>query len=209
MLIERIRVGTLQSNTYIITDQDKTMIIDAGDDAQFIISKLSKENLHPQFIISTHGHFDHNLAVYELILTYKAKFMINKNDEFLLKQMKYSAKYFTGNNSVLSPQKIDRNLKNNDNIKVGNLKFNIIETPGHTPGSICLYEKKSKVLFTGDLIFKDGNIGRYDFSYSDKKCIMNSIRKILILPDETTIYPGHGDPTSIGYEKIMLNELIN
>jgi glyoxylase-like metal-dependent hydrolase (beta-lactamase superfamily II) len=95
-----------------------------------------------------------------------------------------------------------KNIKelNNKKFHVSRLTFDFISTPGHTPGSVCFYFQKEKVIFTGDTLFKDG-IGRYDFSYSDKKDLFKSLKKILSLPDEMLVYPGHGEKTVIGDEK--------
>jgi glyoxylase-like metal-dependent hydrolase (beta-lactamase superfamily II) len=209
MVIKRLVVGQLSSNCYLVTvENDDTLIIDPGDDADYIQRKIADERLNPVSIIATHGHFDHILAVVELKLAYNIPYLMSKSDEFLLGRTQSSTEYFTGGTDAVSPTKIDSGLDANT-ISIGSVRFKVIKTPGHTPGSVSLYCKKEKVLFVGDLIFAGGGIGRYDFVYSSKKDLIKSIENIIKLPDDTIVYPGHGDQTTIGEEKEMLINIIN
>lgn len=187
-------VGQMKANCYLVINKKtwEALIIDPGDDAEYIENKLRDKNCTPVVIICTHGHFDHTGAVLELELTYNIPFLINKKDEFLLEKNQESAKHFTGIDIGPKP-KITEIATEGKNIKIGNTNFIIIETPGHTPGSICLYHTKDNILFAGDLLFADGRVGRTDFSYSDKNALLQSIAKIKKLPPETLVYPGHGD----------------
>jgi hydroxyacylglutathione hydrolase len=204
--VRKLVVGSLSTNCYLLIDSKskKTIIIDPGDDADYIENIISENKWKPVLLIATHGHFDHLLAATELKLAYNIPFFIHQKDEFLLNQLQESARHFLGINTD-PPPKIDGNLKAGDTINIGSLKADIIHTPGHTPGSICLRLIKEKMLFCGDLIFAHGGIGRTDFSYSDHPLMVSSLKNILSLKPENLIYPGHGETTDIKSEKTLLN----
>ena len=195
-------VGQLQSNCYLISDPQtrQTVIIDPGDSADYIERIISDNHLLPEQIFATHGHFDHIMAATELKLAYNIPFLINCRDRFLVNNMASSANHFIGIDPGPPPE-INSCLDREKNIKIGSHKFNIIKTPGHTPGSICLYNKNHKILFTGDTLFADGGIGRTDFSYSSQEEIIRSLEMIFTLPDEIIIHPGHGRSSTVGEEK--------
>ena len=175
------------------------LIIDPGDDAEYIYNTINTLNLQPQAILATHGHFDHLGAVNELKLAFKIPFCMHQKDEVLLQWFRKSTLHFTKVDPGPAPI-IDKYLGTKY------LKFKIILTPGHTPGSVCLYSPKNKIIFVGDLIFKGGGVGRWDFPYADKKLLEKSVQRICKLPDETLVYPGHGEPTTIGeFKKDYLN----
>ncbi len=203
--IIRLVVGVMKTNCYILYDDkiNEAAIIDAGDDSDYIISTILKLNLKASFIISTHGHFDHNMAVYELKNLFNVPFFFSKKDYFILKYMPKSAKHYIGLSNVLVPNP-DRFIKSGDLLKLGETVIKVINTPGHTPGGICLYIKKNKLLFSGDIIFNEG-IGRYDFSYSDKNALIKSIKKIISIKNLKYIYPGHGNVIIYNYIKKILN----
>ncbi len=192
-------LGELQANCYFIVNDKDCLIVDPGDEADFILEKLQGQNLHLRGVVATHGHFDHVMAVGEIQASFNIPLYIFKEDLFLLKRLKETADHFLSHKPTILPIKNIKYLKE-ENFQILNFKFQIISTPGHTPGSCCLYFKDEQVVFTGDTLFKDG-IGRYDFSYSSKKDLFNSIKKILKLPEETTVYPGHGEETSVFKEK--------
>jgi glyoxylase-like metal-dependent hydrolase (beta-lactamase superfamily II) len=107
-----------------------------------------------------------------------------------------TAEYFLGYKPTILPIKDIKNFSIENSLKIGNWSSKIIFTPGHTPGSVCFYFEKEKILFSGDILFK-GAIGRYDFSYSSKKDLDNSLKKLLQLPPDVIVYPGHGEKTTI------------
>ncbi len=237
--VQPLSVGQLKANCYLIFD-DQTkegIIIDPGDEADFIIQKIIDFDVKPLGIIATHCHFDHIMAVTELKLAFKIPFLAHKDDEFLLERMRKSAIHFT-NLDPGPPPKIDNYLETG-NVRMGPRgifdsddehfqKLKIIETPGHTPGSVSIYIPKhtDQVLIPAaeqvsepavermadseggprrseNLALEPANgfvfVGDINevHTSSDKQKIKNSIKKILSLPGDTIVYPGHGEPTSI------------
>lgn len=196
MKIVTFRIGQLGTNCYLIESDGKVGIIDPGDDGEYIIEQIQRLELSPVWILATHGHFDHVLAAMELSLTFKIPFYIHPKDEFLLKNAHESAFYFT--NVKVEPFLIKPNfIKENTILIVGSLVFKIIEVPGHTPGSVCLYSKSENILFCGDLVFAGKGVGRTDFKYSSEDNLWRSIKKVLKLSKNTKIYPGHGESLKV------------
>ncbi len=193
--VHKIVVGQLDTNCYILSEKKSKQctIIDPGADYKRIKDLISDKGLKPLFIINTHGHADHIMA--------NAKFYLpvhihEKDAEFLTDPSKnFSQVIGCFINQDISPKL----LHDGDKLKLGDLTIEIIHTPGHTPGGICLLY--SDILFSGDTLFAQG-IGRTDFPYGDEKRLINSIKtKLLVLPDSTKVYPGHGFDTTIGKEK--------
>lgn len=192
-------LGELRANCYLVIQNDKCIIIDPADSAYFILESIQRKNLKLIAMLATHGHFDHVMAVGEVQLSFRVPLYIFEEDIFLLKRTNETAKFFLGHDShVIEPQIILK-LKEGKNI-IDGFEFETIKTPGHTPGGCCFFMKKEGIIFTGDTLFKDG-IGRYDFSYSNKKDLDLSLKKLCNLPEETSVYPGHGVSTTIGEEK--------
>jgi hydroxyacylglutathione hydrolase len=194
MNIHKLVVGQMASNCYIVSDSNQTIIIDPGDDAEHISDVLVRLRLTPNFIVATHGHFDHIMAAFALQVTYNIPLNMHKSDAFLLEYMQSSAKHYLGLPSVDPPPKINKFVNEGDTIA----GLTILHTPGHTPGCISLVG--DGVIFTGDTIFAHGGIGRTDFSYSNSQDLQASVKKILRLPASTIIYPGHGEETRVQYE---------
>jgi glyoxylase-like metal-dependent hydrolase (beta-lactamase superfamily II) len=158
--------------------------------------------------VATHGHFDHVLAVVDLQLAYAIPFLIHHKDRFLLKRMSETAEHF-----LKIPIKIpipvpDKTISKDQQVVAGSLTFEIIQTPGHTPGSISLYFKNEKTLFSGDTWFADGAVGRTDFSYASAKDLHLSLVRLSALPDSTRLFSGHGRASSVGDEKMNIKESI-
>ncbi len=204
MDIVRFSLGQMQANCYFLIENSNCIIIDPADDAAFILEELQRRNLKLLALFATHGHFDHIMAVGEIQKSFNVPFYIHREDSFLLKRIGSTAKHFLGFDPVvLPPQNIKHIEKGSHNI--GPFSFEVMETPGHTPGSACYFFKNEKVIFTGDTLFKEG-IGRYDFSYSDKIDLFSSLRELFSLEGETEVYPGHGDDTFIESEKNVMSE---
>jgi len=195
MIFKAITVGGLEVNCYILADDDtkEAIIIDPGSDPDIIKRHIARKELKPLFIVNTHGHADHIGAnkFFDLpVLIHELE------KDFLIDSRKNMSAAFGF--EILSP-KASRLLKDGDEIEVGALRFKVLHTPGHTPGSISL--KVDSVLFTGDALFHEG-IGRTDLPGSSGPQLLESIKnKMLILPDKTIIYPGHGPSSTIGHEK--------
>lgn len=207
MKIERLIVGQLQTNCYLVWDEGsgEAIIIDPGDDGDYVIRKIQDFELKPKLILATHGHFDHVLAIPELKLAFGIPFLMHEADLFLLKRSRETAKYFTGGEAD-PPLMPDKFFKEGDLIKFGEEKLKVMETPGHSPGGVSFYSRG--LVFDGDTLFYRG-IGRYDFSYASKDNLFKSIEELIKLPEETIVYPGHGEETTIGEEKKVFSSSIS
>jgi|SRR3989344_2899210 len=187
----RLIVGIMQTNCYIVFDNfKKCMIIDPGDDAEYIKNEINRLELTPTAIIATHGHFDHAMSAFDLQVSYNIPFYMSKKDYLILiSSLKNSKKFFNFDPGP-PPHKIKFISENVLEIEKFNIR--IFETPGHTPGSITIYIKDSGILISGDLIFEGSQVGRYDFYYSNKSDLFKSIKNILKFNGDTIVYPGHG-----------------
>ena len=216
MKIARLIFNPIQENTYIIWDDTlEAAVIDAGnmnERENEVLAKFVADNgLKPKYALNTHGHFDHLLGVDFLREKYGAQLAMSSKDEFLLKGASVSAELF-GVKADALPEAIDVDLEGKESIKFGNTELKIIPTPGHTPGHVAFFEPESKVLFTGDTLFRE-SIGRTDLPGGDYSWIMRSIiENILPLGDDVKIYPGHGETSDIGHESMynpFVVEVIN
>ncbi len=195
MIIEKITVGEMQANCYLLacSKTKEAAIIDPGDEPARIKEIIRKHALSSKFIINTHGHADHIGANASLGLPV----YIHRLDANFLNDASRNLSMLCGL-KITSP-KAAHLLEDNEIIKIGNLKIRAIHTPGHTPGSICL--ECEGILFSGDTLFCEG-IGRTDFPGSSSSQLLDSINtKLMNLPDETLVHPGHGPSTKIGKEK--------
>lgn len=195
MIIKRIPAGVYAANCYVIMDEatKEAVILDPGGDEDDIMSSIERIGAKIKYILLTHGHADHTGGVIKLKEEYKCKVGINKKDQELIINGAYMFGAFENGSDV------DLLLKDGDTICFGDKKIIVLETPGHTPGGLSfLVEDK---VFTGDTLFA-GSIGRTDLSGGDFATIINSIKtKLMVLKEETTVYPGHGSESSIGREK--------
>lgn len=204
MEVQSLIVGQLQTNCYLVFDPKtrETLIIDPGDDGDYIIRKIRDLELKPTMILVTHGHFDHVLAVTELKLAFNIPLLMHKDDLPILKRVQKTTKYFTGSQTD-PPTMPDKFIKDGDLITFGKEKLKVIAAPGHTPGGVAFYGSGN--LFSGDTLFADG-FGRTDFSYASKADLEKSITKILKLPKNTVVYPGHGEGFNLKNPLFFLNE---
>ncbi len=201
MIIRPMPVGPLQANCFIVGCERtrKAAIVDPGGDADRLLAALEQENLELGVIVNTHGHFDHvggNKAVKEAT---GADLMIHKQDAPMLAHLTQAAAAW-GMRAEESPAP-DRLLEDGDRIDFGDLHFEVIHTPGHSPGGICLHVEAEQALFVGDTLFA-GSIGRTDLPGGDYDTLIRSIQtRLFVLPEETTVYNGHMETTTIGREK--------
>jgi glyoxylase-like metal-dependent hydrolase (beta-lactamase superfamily II) len=175
------------------------LVIDPGDEIEQILALVRKHNLKIKQIIVTHAHIDHVGGAMKLRAATGAPILLNQNDYDLLKMLDIQAAWV----GMATPGKVevDQNLGPADTVKAGRLAAQVLHTPGHTEGSICLYFPEERKLIAGDTLFA-GSIGRTDLPGGSFEKILRSLHeKVLALPDETVVIPGHGPITSIGEER--------
>jgi len=198
MIVKNFITGPLATNSYLIIAEKEGVVIDAGGDMSELIQAVRKEKINIRYIIATHGHFDHIMGVNQLKREFPSSlFLVNEKDLGLLKRASRMAQSFL-NLSISDVVKPDGFVKEGDEIELGREKLRIIETPGHTMGSICVLA--NGYIFTGDTLFY-GTVGRTDLGGSEK-LLRESLEKLKKLPDEIIVYPGHGPFTVLGYEKV-------
>ena len=198
MIIKRVTVGPFESNCYIVGSESPKdgMIIDPGADAKEILKNVNGLGLDIKLILLTHGHIDHIDAVMGVKEATGAELAIHSADTQFIEGHHVDA-LFGFSYPKLPPA--DRLVKGGDTIDIGDLRFLVLHTPGHTLGGICLLGHG--VVFTGDTLFNYG-IGRTDFPGGSYDQLLNSIHtKLMVLPDSTVVYPGHGPESTIGAER--------
>ncbi len=203
MIIKTIKVGELKTNCYIVASETtkEAVIIDPGDEPEKIIQAIDAEKLKPILIINTHVHPDHVGANALLAEKYG---IVAALGEHGLKLMKFFKAYFEEFSGMkLETLQIKRLLKDDEMVNIGDIELNVIATPGHSKGSICLFGGGN--LFSGDTLFA-GTYGRTDIPGGSEQEILESIEKLMKLPDDTIVYPGHGSPTTIGDERSLYAE---
>lgn len=201
MIHEIIPVGPLQCNCSIIGDEvtREAIIIDPGDEIAEILGIAQRHNLQVKQIVITHAHIDHVGGAMKLRVATGAPILINESDYALLKMLDVQAAWL----GMLDPGKVEvaASLGEGDQVQAGTLAANVLHTPGHTEGSICLYFSAEKILIAGDTLFAS-SIGRTDLPGGSFEKIIRSIHgKLLTLPDETIVVPGHGALTTIAQER--------
>ena len=200
MILKMLVVGPLATNCYIIGSESTKvgMIIDPGDDAADILANVEKLGLNIKLIALTHGHMDHIGALSEIKEATGAEVAIHTDDAQPL-QGQYQSLGAMFGLSYPAPPPLERLVKDGDSLEIGQLNFKVLHSPGHTQGGICLLGEG--VVFTGDTLFNFG-IGRTDLPGGSYGQLMNSIHsKLMVLPDSTVVYPGHGPETTIGAER--------
>jgi len=201
MEIFRREMGPLSTNSYVVSIGKSCIVIDPGfpkesvELAEFILER----KLKVEYIIATHGHFDHVLGVDKLRerLGYKPKFYIHIGDINLLAKAGEALNHFFG--VYVNPPKPDVYLYGGERFTLNGLVLEVIHTPGHTKGSICIYIENEKIMFTGDTLFR-GSIGRFDFPESDENLMRRSLQKLASMDPQIRIYPGHGNESTLKNE---------
>ena len=206
MKVSRFTFNMFGVNTYILWDDfsKDAMIIDPGmiemAECHIIDSFIEKNRLNIKHLVNTHMHIDHAFGISYIKNIYNLKLECNTNDQFLAQRLKEQASMF-GLPISIEDLKIDLDLKDDDKIQIGDEEIQILHVPGHSPGSIVLYAPQSSFLISGDVLF-NSSIGRTDLPGGSYPQLISAINgKLMTLPDDTIVYPGHGLETSIGQEK--------
>jgi glyoxylase-like metal-dependent hydrolase (beta-lactamase superfamily II) len=203
MQVEQLIFNLLQENTYVIYDETKEcVIIDPGcqkkEEKNILKHFIANNNLKPKVLLNTHCHFDHIFGNNFVCNEYEIELWASEGELGNIKRFLPNASLFGF--SEQQPQNPSHFLENGQIIKFGNSELQVINTPGHSPGSVCFYSETEKLLITGDTLFA-GSIGRTDLFGGDYDEIQKSLKKLIALPNETKVYCGHGPDTTIGNEK--------
>lgn len=198
----QLPLGEFQANCYIIyNNQNEAIIIDPGAEAKKIIRYIQKKELNPLAILLTHAHLDHIGALEDTRNYYQIPVYIHINEEDWLKDTKKNGSAAFPLNGPIICKKADRFIEFERTLLIGSFEIEVFETPGHSPGSVSYYFRKYNTIFTGDTLFRTG-IGRTDLYGGNYTTLLRTIReKLFVLPDETICLSGHGEETTIGYEK--------
>ena len=202
--VQRFECNMLQENCYVVSDETREcVIIDCGafypEEKKEILEYIRDNNLTPKHLLATHGHLDHNFGNQFILDEFGLKVEIHRDDEDFITHSEEQAEKFFGLMSFGKLPEAGRLLTGSDAIHFGNHRFSIIETPGHSRGGVFYYCKEENVCFSGDSLFR-GSIGRTDLNGGSMFMLIQSLRSISQLPDDTIVLPGHGPQTTIGTE---------
>ena len=198
--------GPIDANNYLVIDEksNEAALIDCSAPDKDFIDQIKETGVELKYILLTHGHFDHILGCNEFSKTFGVDIYVGEDDKA---QIEYAPEMTMMLGGVRIPEvtSVNQTIKEGDTFKVGDIELKAISTPGHTEGGMCFLSNDG-VLFSGDTMFH-GSVGRTDFLGGDLEKLKNSVRsKLFSLPENTTVYPGHGAKTSIKFEK-QFNEI--
>ncbi len=199
--METFVLGNVSTNCYLIYNQKsrEAVVVDPADNGAFVLNKCRELQVKPVAVILTHGHFDHILAVEDICRAFSCQVYAGREEDRLLQDSSMNLSTIMGTERTIVCA--DVLVKEKDELSLAGFKWNVLETPGHTAGSVCYYIPSEQILFSGDTLFA-GSLGRTDLPTGDQKEIVSSIReKLLPLPEETKVFPGHGEGTTIGRER--------
>lgn len=199
--IQTYVLGEVSTNCYLIYHDGlrQAVVVDPADNGAYVLNKCRELNVKPVAVLLTHGHFDHILAVKDICRAFPCKVYAGREEDRLLKDPSLNLSGSMG--SEQTSLEADVLVKEGDELSLIGYTWKVLETPGHTAGSVCYYVESEQVLLSGDTLFA-GSLGRTDLPTGDMRDIMHSIReKLLSLPADTMVYPGHGETTTIGYEQ--------
>lgn len=206
MKVSRFTFNMFGVNTYILWDDisREALIVDPGmineKEQKEIKAFLDANNLNLKHLINTHMHIDHAFGISYVKENYNLKLECNLEDQFLAQRLNEQANMF-GLPIPMSDLQIDKDLKDGEKIQLGDEHISILHVPGHSPGGVVLYAPQSNFIISGDVLFNT-SIGRTDLPGGNYAQLINAINnKLMTLPDDVIVYPGHGPETSIGYEK--------
>lgn len=200
-------LGALRTNTYFcFDDSGSAVVIDPGMDGEGILEKLKSKDLHPSHILLTHGHFDHSQAAAFLAEKTGAKICIHRDDSVMLSNPGYNSAsfYYRGDTAFYPKTQADVILDEGSVLQVGSMRFSVMHTPGHTPGSVCYLCEN--VLFCGDTVFAYG-FGRYDLWGGNRQALAGSLERIAGIKEDKKLCPGHGNTATLSRirEEILQN----
>jgi len=201
LLVETLVTGPFQENCYLVARArgEPCVVVDPGDDADVIAGRIEELDLRPEIILNTHGHLDHIGAVPEIKRRFGIPFAIHPADAPLLKDVNEQARMF-GLEGYEDPE-VDRDLVAGETVSAAGIEFELLFTPGHSPGHVTLRPNGESCVFSGDCLFA-GSIGRTDLPGGDPATLKKTLEDVfLALPDETVVYSGHGPSTTIGAER--------
>ncbi|MFC2036690.1 MBL fold metallo-hydrolase [Chloroflexota bacterium] len=200
MIIVTLPVGLIQTNCYVVGCEDtkEGAVIDPGGHPERILAEVDRRGLSIKYVLNTHAHFDHTDANGAVLKITGARLAIHPLERPLLDASGGAALFGVPANTSPPP---DLELHDGDELNIGQLHFKVLHTPGHTPGHVCFYEPDQGVLFDGDVLFYQG-IGRTDLPGGSWPQLLDSIQRVIFaLPDETVVYSGHGQATTVGQER--------
>jgi hydroxyacylglutathione hydrolase len=202
--VERFVCNMIEENCYVVNDETKEcIIVDCGafypEERNAIVNYIKNNKLTPKHLIATHGHIDHNLGNNTIFDSFGLKIEVNGGDEKLMNKLSEQAQSVCGVTLDYDMPPVGKYLDDDDTITFGNHTFTILETPGHSPGSVFFYCENEHIAFSGDTLFKK-SIGRTDLPGGSMFSMIQSLRMIAQLPDNTVILPGHGQQTTMGWE---------
>lgn len=198
--IGKITMGVCQTNCYFIYEEGKKEVLffDPADQGEFIYRGLQDKGFTIAAILLTHGHFDHIWGVSRLKELTGAKVYALDEEKELCESVQMNVSAAAGRACAITPDVL---LKDGEKLVLAGIPLQVLATPGHTGGSCCYYFEKDKMLISGDTLFQE-SVGRTDFPTGSMSRLVRSIReKLMVLPEEVKVYPGHGDSTTIGFEK--------
>ena len=202
MLIKTIPVGQLETNCYVVTDEDTLdcAVIDPGDESNVILDYLEDNRLHCRAILLTHGHYDHIAALKAVKEAWQVPVYAGENEKNLLANPMMNLSGSWAGQGVTAAA--DTWCKDGERLSIAGFDIRVIATPGHTEGGVCYYVPAENLLFSGDTLF-EGSCGRTDLPTGSMRTLVRSIKdKLFVLPDETLVLPGHEGATTIGDEKL-------
>lgn len=199
--IQAMILGEVSTNCYLIYHQStrEAVVVDPADNAAYILNKCRELAVKPAAILLTHGHFDHILAVKDICRAFPCKVYAGREEDRLLQDSSLNLSGSMGSEQM--SVEADVLVKDGDMLSLIGFEWKVLETPGHTAGSVCYYVESEQVLLSGDTLFAN-SLGRTDLPTGDMGAILRSIKeKLLLLPEDTMVYPGHGEATTIGHEQ--------
>lgn len=199
--IDFMSVGSLGTNCYFVCNGDtmETVVVDPGADAAKIAARIEQKQYHPVAVFLTHAHFDHMMAAREICDRYGIRLYMYEEETELAGDPDANL-----STSFMGPYYVDADetFKDNQTVTIAGFDIKVLHTPGHTKGSCCFYLEEENILLSGDTLFCQ-SVGRSDFPTGSTALLLRSIgERLFTLPDDTAVYPGHGEATTIGYEKV-------